>query len=100
MSQLPRVGDHDDVGREIVVVLAEQVGQRVRPDLLLALDEHRDAHAEVLAERADGAEVGDDPGLVVGCAAAEEPRPSRSVGSNGGEFHSAWSFSGCTSWWA
>ena len=45
-------------------------------------------------------EVGGDPGLVVGGAAGVESRPSRSVGSNGGESQSAWSFSGCTSWWA
>ena len=58
---------------QVVVVLAQQVGQRVRPDLLLTLDEHRDAHAEVVAERPDRAEVGHDAGLVVGRSAGEEP---------------------------
>ena len=67
------VGDHDDVGAEVLAVLRQQVGQGVGADLLLALDEHRHADAEVVAERADRGQVGHDPGLVVGGAAAEEP---------------------------
>ena len=45
-------------------------GQGVGADLLLALDEHRDADRQVVAEHPERAEVGDDAGLVVGGAAA------------------------------
>ena len=95
------VGDHDDVGAELVEVLLQERGQAVGADLLLALDEHHDVDREVVAVDPQGAEVGGDPGLVVGgTAGVEAPAVARSVGSNGGESQSAWSFSGCTSWWA
>ena len=70
---MSRVGDDDDVGGEPVAVLAQQLGQGVRADLLLALDEQGDAHGQVVAEDADGAEVRGDAGLVVGGAAGVEP---------------------------
>ena len=66
------VGDHDDVGAELVLVLAQQRGQGVGADLLLALDEHRDADRQVVAVHPQGAEVGRDAGLVVGGAAGVE----------------------------
>ncbi len=51
----------------------QQRREGVGADLLLALDEHRDAHREVVAEDPQRAEVGHDAGLVVGGAAAVEP---------------------------
>ena len=57
-------------------MLAEEVRERARRPLLLALDEERDAEVEVaaaLGERADGADVRHHAGLVVGGAAAVEP---------------------------
>ena len=49
------------------------VAQAVGADLLLALDEDRDADRQLAAVRAQGRDVGHDPGLVVGGAAAVEP---------------------------
>ena len=68
-----RVGDDDDVGREQVAVRVQERGERRRADLLLALDEHRDADAEVVAEHPQRADVRDDARLVVRRAAAVQP---------------------------
>ena len=67
------VGDDDHVGAQLVVVLLEQRRQRVRADLLLALDEHHDVDRKRVAVRPDRAQVRDDPGLVVCGTAAVEP---------------------------
>ncbi len=67
------VGDHDHVGGEPLLVLLQQGRQGVGADLLLALDEHGDAHRQVVAEDPERAEVGRDAGLVVGGAAGVEP---------------------------
>ncbi len=64
-----RVGDHDHVGGEQVLVRGEERQERRRADLLLPLDEDRDTDTEVLAQHPQGADVRDDPGLVVGRAA-------------------------------
>ena len=45
--------------REQVLVGVQERGERRRADLLLALDEHRDAHAQLVAEHAQGAHVRD-----------------------------------------
>jgi hypothetical protein len=66
------VGDHDDVGAEVVVVLFQQGREAVGADLLLALDEHHHVDRQVVAVRADRAQVGDDAGLVVGRPARVE----------------------------
>ena len=66
------IGDDDRIRGEQVAVLAEEVRERARRPLLLALDEHGDAEVEVagcLGERADGADVRHHAGLVVGGAA-------------------------------
>ena len=68
-----RVGDHDDVGREAVLVGVEELDEGVGADLLLALDEHDEVDRQLVAEDPDGAEVGGDAGLVVGGTAAVEP---------------------------
>ena len=73
MSQLPRVGDHDDVGAEVVEVLLQQRREAVGADLLLALDEEHHVDRQVVAEDPQRREVGGDAGLVVGGAAAVEP---------------------------
>ncbi len=52
---------------------ASSAAQRRRAGLLLALDEDRDAHRRVAAERADRRQMRCDAGLVVGGAAAVEP---------------------------
>ena len=71
------VGDHDGVGAEQVAVPLQQVGERRRADLLLALDQHDDPHAVLRSPRrqqgAQRHEVGDHPALVVGGAASVEP---------------------------
>ena len=59
--------------RSGLLVLGQQRGQGVGADLLLALDEHRDADRQVVAVDAQRAEVGGDAGLVVGRAAGVEP---------------------------
>ncbi len=68
-----RVGDHNDVGGEVVPVLLQQARQRLRAELLLALDEDDHAHRQVVTEGAQGSDVRHDAGLVVGGAAAEQP---------------------------
>ncbi len=73
MSQLPESAITITSARELVVVLLQQRREGVGADLLLALDEHHDVDRQVVAVRPDRAEVGDDPGLVVGGAAAVEP---------------------------
>ena len=79
------VGDHDDVGAELVEVLLQQRREAVGADLLLALDEHHDVDREVVAVDPEGAEVGRDAGLVVGGAAGVErgrrARWARTAGS-------------------
>ena len=71
------VGDDDHVGGELVLVLGEEVGERARAELLLALDEDREAQVEVGADRldegADRRDVGEHAGLVVGGAPAVQP---------------------------
>ena len=66
------VGDHDDVGAEVVEVLLQQGRQGLGADLLLALDEEHDVDRQVVAEDPQRGEVGGDAGLVVGRAAAVE----------------------------
>ena len=66
------VGDHDHVGAELLEVLLQQGREAVGADLLLALDEHHDVDRQVVAVDAQRAEVGGDPGLVVGGAAGVE----------------------------
>ncbi len=66
------VGDHDHVGAQPVVMFAQQRREGVGADLLLALDEHHHVDRQVVAVRPDRPEVGHDPGLVVGGAAAVE----------------------------
>ena len=72
MSQLPESAITMTSASRRSLVLLEQLEQGVGADLLLALDEHGHADGEVVAERAERAEVGDDAGLVVGRAAAVE----------------------------
>ena len=67
-----RVGDHDDVGGQPVAVLAQQVGEGLGGDLLLALDEEPHGDRQVVAQRAERAHVHRDAGLVVGRAPAVE----------------------------
>ena len=67
------VGDHDDVGAQVVEVLLQQRGQGLGADLLLALDEEDDVDRQVVAEDPQRGQVGGDAGLVVGRAAAVEP---------------------------
>ena len=72
-----RVRDDDRVGGEQFAVLTQEVRERLRQVLLLALDEQRDAEVEVgsehLGQRPDGTDVRHDAGLVVGGAATVEP---------------------------
>src|SRR5690349_12363897 len=62
---------------ERVGVVGEELCERARARLLLALDEERDAEVEVLAhgllECPEGADVRHDAGLVVGRPAAVQP---------------------------
>ena len=67
-----RVGDDDDVRRQQVAVRVQEVGEGRRADLLLALDEHRDPDAQLLAQHAQRADVRDDARLVVRGTAAVE----------------------------
>src|SRR5262249_43733451 len=67
------VGDHDDVGGQIVVVLPQQGLQRVGAILLLALDEDDDADRQRVTERPQSGDVCHNSGLVVGGAAPVEP---------------------------
>ena len=72
-----RVGDDDDVGGEGVLVVEQEVLEGAGAELLLPLDEQHQAEIEVRAdrldERADGGDVRQHAGLVVGGAAAVEP---------------------------
>ena len=69
-----RIGDDDDVGAERIGVVGEELGERARARLLLALDEQRDTEVEVraqsLLEGAQRRDVRHDPRLVVGGSAA------------------------------
>ena len=71
-----RVGDHDRVGGELVVMVHQEVLERARPVLLFALDEYREAEVEVAAEDgdhgADGRDVRHDAGLVIRRSPAEQ----------------------------
>ena len=69
MSQLPESAITMTSALSSLAVLAQQRGEGVGADLLLALDEHRDADRQVVAVHPQRAEVGRDPGLVVGGAA-------------------------------
>ena len=66
------VGDDDDVGPQRVAVLGEQVHQCGRADLLLALDEERDADRWRAAEGPQDGEVHEHAGLVVRRSTAVE----------------------------
>ena len=68
-----RVGQHDGVGAQLLAVPLEDRRQAVGADLLLALDEDRDADRQLAAVRAQGRDVGHDPGLVVGDATGVDP---------------------------
>ncbi len=73
MSQLPESAITMTSAFSAVLVLLEQLAAGCRAgDLLLALDEQPDGDGQVVAERTEGADVGHDPGLVVGGAAAVE----------------------------
>ena len=72
MSQLPESAITITSAAKQSLCSASSAVERRRADLLLALDEHRDPDGQVVAERADRREVGGDPGLVVGGAAAEQ----------------------------
>ena len=52
------------------VCSSSSCGQGRRADLLLALDEHRHADGQVIAQRTDRGQMGSDPRLVIGSAAA------------------------------
>ena len=67
-----RVGDHDHVAAQQLLVLVEQCRQGRRTDLLLALDEHRHADGEIIAEGTDRGQVRGDTRLVVGRTAREQ----------------------------
>ena len=54
-------------------MLAEQVLQRIRAELLFALHEDHDSHGQVVAVRPQGRDVRQYPRLVVGAAAPEQP---------------------------
>ena len=77
------VGDHDDVGAQLVLVLLQQRRQGVGADLLLALDEEHDVDGQVVAVRPERPEVRHDAGLVVGGAAGVEPRTLRRLALGG-----------------
>ena len=67
-----RVGDHDDVGFERVLVRDDEVVEVRAADLFLALENDPDVHrqpAVLLQVRLDGLEVHEDLALVVGRAA-------------------------------
>ena len=68
-----RVGDHDHVTSQPLVVLGEQRLERRRAGLLLALDEDGHPDGKVVSERADGGQVRGDACLVVGGAPREQP---------------------------
>ena len=67
-----RVGQDDGVRPQPLAVSLEDGRQRVGADLLLPLDEDRDAHREAAAVGPQRGEVRHDPGLVVGGTAAVE----------------------------
>ena len=69
-----RVGDDDDVRGQPVAVLAQQIGEGLGGDLLLALDEEPHGDRQVIAQGAERAHVHRDPRLVVGRAPAVEAR--------------------------
>ena len=73
MSQLPESAITITSARSSSWCSFSSAGQRVGADLLLALDEEHDVDRQVVAVRPERSEVGDDPGLVVGGAAAVEP---------------------------
>ena len=68
-----RVGDHDHVGGQFVLVSGQQSTQRGRPGLLLALDEDRHTHRRLTVERPHRRQMSCDTGLVVGGAPPVEP---------------------------
>ena len=68
-----RVGQHDGVGAQLLAVPLEDRREAVGADLLLALDEDGDPDRQLAAVRAQGGDVGHDPGLVVGDAAGVDP---------------------------
>ena len=68
-----RVGEHHHVGADPVGVGRQELRQRRRADLLLALDEHGDPDREPVAVRPQRRQVHRDARLVVGGAAPVEP---------------------------
>ena len=74
------VRDDDDICGEPVAVGGQEGLERGRADLFLPLDEHGHRAGEPIirecGERAQGVDVGDDAGAVVGGAAAEEALPA------------------------
>jgi hypothetical protein len=60
-------------GPDPAAVLGEKAGHRRRPDLLLALDEHRHPDGQLAAMRGKRREVHGDTRLVVGGAPAVQP---------------------------
>ncbi len=70
------VRQDDDVGGQPLTVAVEEGRQGRRPRLLLALDDHGDSDAQVVAEHPQHGQMERDPGLVVGCATSVEPSVS------------------------
>ena len=67
-----RIGDHDDVGGEILAMVADELVEMLAADFLLALDEELDVArqaAGLLQVRLDGLDVHEHLALVVGRAA-------------------------------
>ena len=101
MSQLPESAITITSAREPVAVLVEERLERRRADLLLALDEHRDARPAGRRRSARiGGQVRGDAGLVVGGAAAVEPVAALGRLERLGCPSRRGSPTGCTSWWA
>src|SRR6187200_2091888 len=71
-SPVDGIGDHEDVGGQFVIVPLQQLWEGWRPDLLLALDEHRDTDRRLSAERPQRSEMSREAARVVGYAAAVE----------------------------
>ncbi|MFN8076251.1 MAG: EAL domain-containing protein [Kineosporiaceae bacterium] len=83
-----RVGDDDDVGRQLLPVGLEEALEGRGPDLLLALDEHRDrrsrAGSGIVQQRAQRQGVHDDARLVVGRPAPVQAFPPQRRLEGGG----------------
>src|SRR4249919_238897 len=67
------VGNDENVGCELGMVLLEELRQSERPNLLIPLDQHGDAHGRTTGERSQGGHVHRKTPLVIAYPAAVEP---------------------------